>query len=227
MLRGSALIWNNLHPLKRCCRYQFCSQTGSTLAHSHYLPSPITAHHRPVSFTTSSPACDNMSSISAGFIKASSSSDSLEYSGPTGSEVAVRANRPIPFRSQQVSIELRSFEFINNEDKDGTRRAKSHAVKDFKRRQRAEGARYQRLRDSGSKKIIAANPHPSIRPGERLSHAQTREKSTPAVAAPSPVLLHVTGTMVDPFSQFPIQLNSNKDLGLIHHCRLKILLKLS
>lgn len=139
--------------------------------------------------------------------------ESSDYRGHTGSELSVYSEQPGPYKSQ-VSIEVRSFEFINSEDKDGTRRAKSHAVKDFKRRQKAEGARFQRLRQSGKKKAIAANPLPNS--GEGISYDQVR--SSPPVILPSPTLALAGESSVDPFSHFPIQLNSSKDLGLIHHC---------
>ncbi|KAG4432121.1 hypothetical protein IFR05_012395 [Cadophora sp. M221] len=153
-----------------------------------------------------------MPSLTANFMTTTSMDESSDYRGHTGSELSVYSEQPGPYKSQ-VSIEVRSFEFINSEDKDGTRRAKSHAVKDFKRRQKAEGARFQRLRESGKKKAIAANPPPKS--GEDISYDQVR--SSPPVVVPSPTLALAGESSVDPFSHFPIQLNSSKDLGLIHH----------
>jgi hypothetical protein len=91
------------------------------------------------------------------------------------------------------------FEFINVDDKDGARRAKSHAVKEFKRRKKAEGTRFQKLKESSSRQLIAAAP----------SHA--------AVLPPAITILDVG--RVDTFNQFPTKLNSGKDLGLVHHCK--------
>ncbi|PVH82311.1 hypothetical protein DL98DRAFT_143460 [Cadophora sp. DSE1049] len=157
-----------------------------------------------------------MPSLSANFTSSTSMDDSSDYTSQTGSELSVHSKQPGPggpYKSQ-VSIEVRSFEFINSEDKDGTRRAKSHAVKDFKRRQKAEGVRFQRLRESGKKKAIAANPPP-----RRIEESSSypRDRSSPPVLVPSPALAFASASSVDPFSHFPVQLNSTKDLGLIHH----------
>ena len=109
----------------------------------------------------------------------------------------------LPFRSKQTSphksLEANKFEFIDIEDKDGTRRAKSYAVKEFKRRKKAEGARFQRLKESSTRQLIAAAP------------------THPAVPPPAITILDVG--RVDPFNQFPTKLDSEKDLGLVHHCK--------
>jgi hypothetical protein len=102
----------------------------------------------------------------------------------------------------KISLEANKFEFIDIDDKDGTRRAKSHAVKEFKRRKKAEGARFQRLKESSSRQLIAA-----------AAPANT------AVPPSAITMLDVVGRVVDPFNQFPTKLDSEKDLGLVHHCK--------
>jgi hypothetical protein len=116
----------------------------------------------------------------------------------TSPSLAYRSKERSPHRSK-IAQQANKFEFIDIDDKNGTRRAKSHAVKEFKRRKKAEGARFQRLKESSSRQLIAAAP----------SHA----------AVPPPAITILDVGRVDPFNQFPTKLNSEKDLGLVHHCK--------
>jgi hypothetical protein len=102
-------------------------------------------------------------------------------------------------RHSKIAQKANKFEFIDIDDKDGARRAKSHVVKELKRRKKAEGARFQKLKESSSRQLIAAAP----------SHA----------AVPPPAITILDVGRVDPFNQFPTKLNSEKDLGLVHHCK--------
>jgi hypothetical protein len=120
--------------------------------------------------------------------------------GGMGHNLSFRPKQTGPHKSR-TATETNKFEFIDIEDKDGTRRAKSHAVKEFRRRKKAEGARFQRLKESSSRQLIAAAP--------RSGH--------PAV--PPPAITILDTSVVDPFNQFPTKLDSETDLGLIHHCK--------
>jgi hypothetical protein len=120
----------------------------------------------------------------------------------TSPSLAYRSKQKSPHKPKpKPKIEANKFEFINIDDKDGMRRAKSHAVKEFKRRKKAEGARFQRLKESSSRQLIAAAP-----------------ANNTAVPLPAITIFDI-GRVVDPFNQFPTKLDSEKDLGLVHHCK--------
>jgi hypothetical protein len=119
--------------------------------------------------------------------------------GETSPRLSYRLKQPSPHKST-ISLEANKFEFIDIDDKDGTRRAKSHAVKEFKRRKKAEGARFQRLKEISRRQLIAVAP------------------ANTAVPPPAITILNI-GRVVDPFNQFPTKLDSEKDLGLVHHCK--------
>jgi len=122
-------------------------------------------------------------------ITSTSDDDSGDGTSPS---LSYRLKLTSPHKSK-ISLETNKFEFIDIDDKDGTRRAKSHAVKEFKRRKKAEGARFQKRKESSSRQLIAAAPPP-----------------------PAITILDI-GRVVDPFNQFPAKLDSEKDLGLVHH----------
>jgi hypothetical protein len=129
--------------------------------------------------------------------KIPSNSDDNPGNG-TSPSLAYRSKERGPHRSK-IAQQANRFEFIHIDDKNGARRAKSHAVKEFKRRKKAEGARFQKLKESSSRQLIAAAP----------AHA----------VIPPPVITILDVGRVDPFNQFPTKLNSEKDLGLVHHCK--------
>jgi hypothetical protein len=133
--------------------------------------------------------------ISTRSITSTSDDDSGDGTSPSLSYPSKQTSPHKP----KISHEANKFEFIDIDDKDGTRRAKSHAVKEFKRRKKAEGARFQRLKESSSRQLIAAAPANVVPP-------------------PAITILDV-GRVVDPFNQFPTKLDSEKDLGLVHHCK--------
>jgi hypothetical protein len=138
-----------------------------------------------------------MEKVSTRSITSTSDDDSGDGTSPS---LSYRSKQTSPHRSK-IAQEANKFEFIDIDDKDGTRRAKSHAVKEFKRRKKAEGARFQRLKESSSRQLIAAAP------------------ANTAVPPPAITILDVVGRVVDPFNQFPTKLDSEKDLGLVHHCK--------
>lgn len=98
-------------------------------------------------------------------------------------------------------VETATFQFINVKEKDSTRRAKSHAAKDFRARQKNERNRFQKLKEHSCRKLIA--------PALPVSHKRE---------APSPTDTPLDYNQVDPFNLFPTRLRCNEDLALINHC---------
>jgi hypothetical protein len=98
----------------------------------------------------------------------------------------------------------RAFEFINVNDKDGSRRAKSHAVKDSRRRQKiAESTRLQKLKEQCAQKIIAAGPVQVVETPARL---------------PPVSITYLDRPKLDPFNILPAKLNCHRDMALVHSC---------
>ena len=112
--------------------------------------------------------------------------------------LSYRIKPPSHYKSKDA-IEIHAFEFINVEDKDGTRRAKSHAAKQHRRRKKAEGLRLQRLKGNSSRRLVAATP-------------ATHFEHPPGLS-----MLYIG--QIDPFHLFPTKLESEEDLGLVHHCK--------
>lgn len=121
----------------------------------------------------------------------------------------------VPLSHGQLSLPLvspiQTFEFINNKDADSTRRAKSHATKDFKRRQKAESVRYFKLKDGVKKRIASAPPSPDLdfeeaNLGCQCSSVYRRLET-------------VLDGSADPFNLFPVKLNSDNDRSLVQHCK--------
>lgn len=145
-------------------------------------------------------------------------SEFADNPGKASPQLLIPLRQPAPRGVHLSIVEVQTFAFIDTEDKDGTRRARSHAGKEFRRRQKATGQRYQHLKDSKSKKGIAAKPSAHARIGNPLTGSNSSQAMVLAapLVLPTPVNM---GNSVDPFSNFPAKLNSVKDLGLIHHCK--------
>jgi len=106
---------------------------------------------------------------------------------------------------------IQKFEFINNKDADSTRRAKSHATKDFKRRQKAESVRYLKLKDGAKKRIASAPPSPDLDFEEENLECQRSSVHRR--------LETVLDGSTDPFNLFPVKLHSHNDRSLVQHCK--------
>ena len=137
--------------------------------------------------------------------------DGYDQTRVPGLSLSIRSN---PTKSQ-AATDVRAFEFISNEDEDGTRRAKSHAIKDFRRRQRLEWAGYQLKKQNSSRKKIVARSPPSVVDGTCRDRARRPTIGT-TPPFPGSGLSKIGG--FDPFNSLPVQLDSPKDLGLVHYC---------
>lgn len=111
-----------------------------------------------------------------------------------------------------------SFEWINVEDKDARRKARSHVIRESKHRQKLEKTlRNQRLKDGGQRQLACAAIEPK-------SYEQGISKETIALAGSDtrnylPSVRTVLEGLVDPFNQMPAKLMTAKDLGLVDHCK--------
>lgn len=106
------------------------------------------------------------------------------------------------------------FEFIDVEDKDARRKARSHVIREAKLRQKLETLRFQKSKE-GSKRSLA----PAMSEREDLLTRQPGVKNgtaNPAHFLPS--INSVIQGLVDPFNHFPVKLSSANDLGLVDHC---------
>ena len=111
----------------------------------------------------------------------------------------------------------KSFEWINVEDSNAAQKVKGHAIREYRRKQKAAGASFQKRKDNAGKRTIllagAVNAG-----GEKFKKTQ---RSLPMVArgAESKDKLGARlGGCVDPFNLFPAQLNARRDASLAHHC---------
>ena len=141
----------------------------------------------------------------------SKSDDSHDQGGVPGPILSIRSN---PAKSQRT-IDVQAFEFISNEDKDGARRARSHAVKRFRRQQTLEKAEYQIMKQKSSGRNIGARPSQSVVKVPHQVCAPTSGSTPPCLGSGLSLL---EGGSVDPFHSFPIQLESPRDVGLVHYC---------
>lgn len=110
-----------------------------------------------------------------------------------------------------------TFEFIDVEDKDARRKARSHVIREAKQRQKLETLRFQKNKE-GTKRSLA----PAV---SRTKVLQPVLQETSVVAAKAvnflPSISTVLEGLIDPFNQFPVKLTSGKDLGLVDHCKLQ------
>ncbi|KAH9215869.1 fungal-specific transcription factor domain-containing protein [Leptodontidium sp. 2 PMI_412] len=106
-----------------------------------------------------------------------------------------------------------TFEFIDVEDKDARRKARSHVIREAKQRQKLETLRFQKNKE-GTKRSLA----PAV---SRTKVLQPVLQETSVVAAKAvnflPSISTVLEGLIDPFNQFPVKLTSGKDLGLVDH----------
>jgi hypothetical protein len=111
-----------------------------------------------------------------------------------------------------LSPPVHNFKFIVNGDRESTRKAKSHAIKDFKRKQKAQSSRFLE-RKYGAKTHIAAAPPRSHRQGS----VKEEDLDSHCISAPLKISTYLDGE-IDPFNLFPVRLISDADKGLVQHC---------
>jgi hypothetical protein len=100
-----------------------------------------------------------------------------------------------------------AFTWINVEDQDATRRVKSLAIRDYRRKQKVEAAKYQNRKKSAVQRTILSAAH------------STKTQELARNFEPVPVLVRQVGNNIDPFNLFPAELNSHRDRSLAHHCK--------
>lgn len=111
----------------------------------------------------------------------------------------------------------KSFTWINVEDQDSTRRVKAVALRDYRRKQKAEAAKFQKRRENAVRRtILSAGPSTKT----QTEPPKSKPRPLPIVARivkPVPNLERQIGNNVDPFNLFPAQLNAHIDRSLAHH----------
>lgn len=123
--------------------------------------------------------------------------------------------------TEDATVENSSFTWINVEDQEATRRVKALAIRDYRRKQKAEAAQYQKRKENASRRTVlsVASAAPT-KPPQQASKGKSRPVRIVAkIVDPVPVLEKQIGTNVDPFNLFPAQLNSHRDRSLVHHCK--------
>lgn len=110
------------------------------------------------------------------------------------------------------------FEWINVQDQDTTSRAKSHVRRELKRRQRAEGLRFQRLKEGSGHKLLLAGSSSQPEEDERTDNDGIVDLKVDTAASPPSHLIFILNGTPEPFNAMPAKLDSNKDLLLINHC---------
>jgi len=125
-----------------------------------------------------------------------------------------------------------SYAWIDVEDKDARRKARSHVIREAKHRQELETFRHQKLKEGSKRHIASAGAKTKI-----LQHveqqvelvelqAEQNEEQLEINALVSnannylPSIKTVLEGLVDPFDQFPVKLTSPRDLGLVDHCKM-------
>ena len=112
-----------------------------------------------------------------------------------------------------------TFEFIDVEDKDARRKARSHVIREAKQRQKLETLRYHKNRE-GIKRSLA----PAVISAKVVQSDEETTRNQSQLLAKNgvnflPSINTVLEGLVDPFNQFPVKLTSGKDLGLVDHCK--------
>ncbi len=110
-----------------------------------------------------------------------------------------------------------SYEWIDVEDKDARRKARSHVIREAKQRQKLDTLRNQKIRE-GSKRPIA--------PAEvKAKISQQTQQHGPIILGRTsqnylPSIRTILEGLIDPFNQFSTNMASSKDLGLVDHCKI-------
>ena len=113
-----------------------------------------------------------------------------------------------------------TFEFIDVEDKDARRKARSHVIREAKQRQKLETLRYHKNREGNKRSLAPAvistktvqSNEVEITPNQNQLLVKNAVSFLPSINT-------VLEGLVDPFNQFPVKLTSGKDLGLVDHCK--------
>jgi hypothetical protein len=125
-----------------------------------------------------------------------------------------------------------TFEWIDVEDKDARRKARSHVIRESKHRQKTEALRNQKLKEGNKRQLAPAEV--KIKSSQQASPQNetsivASQQGTPreemnivAVNAHDylPSVRNVLQGLIDPFNQMPAESMSSQDLGLVDHCKI-------
>jgi hypothetical protein len=114
-----------------------------------------------------------------------------------------------------------TFTWIDFDDQDATRRIKTVAIRNYRGKQKAEAAKFQRRKEIAVRRtLLSATTSKETKTD--ASVVKERPRPLPVVAnivEQVPTLGRQIGNNIDPFNLFPAQLNSQREGSLVHHCK--------
>lgn len=132
--------------------------------------------------------------------------------------------------------DIKVFEFINVDDKDARRLARSHITREINRRQRDQALRFQQVRNGGKKVLMQAPEKPKayqthskksvpinsqilllISATPKLPAKEVVAISNVQVNTPTHVILEPG--RLDAFRLLPPSMKDSRDFGLVDHCK--------